>query len=423
MEVEKALEHMQFHHEKADGWITLARKVNGKYQQYHYHIEDMQQKLSEWLGEDVYFSQNTFYKPVRRIENIRQLRALYVDVDHYLFNLDPSWVIGKMELELFGDKVPDPNIIISSGRGFVVIFLIEPVPYNALPLWQAIEKHISNQFQQLGGDTKATDAARVFRLAGSVNSKSGEEVTVQYRHSHRYELRQLQHDYLPDLPERRRKSKTKPGKKQHLFTIYSLYYARLRDLVTLVELRNYDVKGYRETILFLYRYWSCCFLEDEGEAIEQTLDINSEFKEPLSKSEVIKATRSAEKAYYAKNDMEANRIAQEKGYPGAGYNISNKKLIQWMDITEKEQQHLETIIDRNEKRTRNAQLKRKQRREAGVIEREQYIHQEKQKTEDKLHKLKMALEQNSLATRAELSDLLGVSVYRIDQLKRELKSL
>jgi DNA-directed RNA polymerase specialized sigma24 family protein len=383
MELNRALEHMEFHHRGADGWITLARKAGGKYIQRHYRYEEMREQLQEWLGEDVYFSQNTFHKPQRRIENIRQLRSLYVDVDQYLLNYSPEWVIGKMELELFGQKVPEPNIIIHSGRGFVIIWLHDPVPYMALPLWQAIEKHFSDQFELLGGDTRATDAARVFRLAGTVNSKSGEEVTVQYRHDYRYTLRQLQQDYLPEIPtDPRKKNKGKPSKAVHLFNTYSLHYARLQDLVKLVELRKYDVKGHRETICFLYRYWSCCFLQDEDEALKQTLELNSEFLDPLPEREVIQATRSAEKAWRAKNDAEANRIAKEKGYPGAGYNISNRKLIEWLGITEEEQKHLSSIIGRREKYDRNNERRAKARREAGKLSRQEYLNQaEKRRVE------------------------------------------
>jgi len=95
--------------------------------------------------------------------------------------------------------------------------------------------------------------------------------------------------------------------------------------------------GYRETTLFLYRYWSCCFLFDPKEALENTLEINGQFRQPLAEREVLWGTRSAEKACKAKNDAEANKAAQEKGYPGAGYNVSNQKLIEWLNITEDEQ--------------------------------------------------------------------------------------
>ena len=86
-------------------------------------------------------------------------------------------------------------------------------------------------------------------------------------------------------------------------------------------------------------------------------------------NEVERATRSAEKAWEARNNEEANRIAVEKGYPGAGYNIKNTKLIDWLDITEDEQTHLQTIIGTVEKRRRNTLYQREKRRNQGVKER------------------------------------------------------
>ena len=55
-------EHILFHHNDTDGWIAMARKnpITQGFQQYHYRIEDLINHLSEWTGEDVYFSQGSF---------------------------------------------------------------------------------------------------------------------------------------------------------------------------------------------------------------------------------------------------------------------------------------------------------------------------------------------------------------------------
>jgi len=234
MGLEQAKRHFDLHHGGADGWITFARIENGVFRQWHFRPEEASAALSEWIGEDVYFSQNTFYRPVRRVENVRQLRALYVDVDFYMLNFSPEWVIGHMETFIFGERVPEPNLIIHSGRGFVVVWLIEPVPgKKALPLWQAVERHFAAQFRDIGGDPRATDAARVFRIAGSINSRNGAEVTVQFRHPYRYQLRQLQVDYLPELTPRKTKTRGRPRKIARLFSVHALHAARLRDLARL----------------------------------------------------------------------------------------------------------------------------------------------------------------------------------------------
>ena len=67
----------------------------------------------------------------------------------------------------------------------------------------------------------------------------------------------------------------------------SLYYARIQDIIKLCELREYDLKGHRELILFLYRYYLCYFLEDTKKALEDVLELNREFREPLRETEVI----------------------------------------------------------------------------------------------------------------------------------------
>lgn len=354
--ISAALNHINIQHGDSDGYITLAKKTD-RFKQWNFKIDEISAALQEWIGEDVYFSQNTFYKPRRRIENIRQLRSLYVDVDCYLFNMNPEWVIGQMDLELFGQKVPNPNLIIHSGRGFVVVWLIEPVPVKALPLWQAVERFFAEQFKSVGGDSKATDAARIFRIAGSRNSKNGEEVTIHHRHNHKYSLRQLQHDYLPDLePKKGQAPKGKKAKVHRLFNLYTLHHDRIEDLQRLIELRNSDCEGQRELICFLYRYWLCCFMEDPRDALEATLELNSEFTNPLPANEVVRATKSAEEA--AK---------------GQKYKFTNQKLIEWLDITEEEQRNLKSIIGRQEKYSRNNERRKDARRDAGKMDRGTYL--------------------------------------------------
>ena len=407
----KAQYHAWFHHHDADGFITVAKKENGLFKQYHYKPQELAITLAEWIGEDVFFSQNTFYRPERKIENIRQLRSLYVDLDFYLFNYDPSWVMGKLQHEFFGQIIPDPNIIIFSGQGMVLIWFIEPVPYKALPLWQAVQNYFIAQLSDLGGDSKASDAARIFRIAGSINSKNGAEVTAEYRHDYRYQLRQLQFDYLPELnevinpPKKKRKGRKK--KTVQLFNTYRLHYARLMDLVKLVELRNYEVTGHRELICFLYRYWLCCYTNDTTEALNQTITLNLQFTNPLPNKEVERATKSAQKAWEAKNNEEANQLAKEQGYPGAGYNVSNKKLIQWLSVTEDEMTHLKTIIDVSEKNRRKRIANTEKRREQGIKSRNEYIEEQRNKTDDKLFKLKQLLDDNPKAKQKELAEALA----------------
>lgn len=433
--VDAAQNHILFHHDPktTDGYITIAKKDSrtGRFAQYYYKPGELATHLTEVMGEDVFFSQNTFYRKARRIETIRQLRSLYVDLDFYIFNYDPQWILGKLELEFYRQSIPEPNMIIFSGQGIVLIWMIEPVPYMALPLWQAVQNYLIQQLKPLGGDPKAADAARVFRLAGSTSSKNGNDVHAEYRHNYRYSLRDIQHEYLPELTPKQAK---KPGRKKkvvHLFNIYSLHNARLRDLAKLVELRQGDVEGKREIILFLYRYWSCCFTGDPQAALQQTLEFNETFLKPLTQKEAVKATVSAQKAWASKSNKEANDRAKAMGYPGAGYRISNAKLIEWLDITPEEQKHLRTIIGPKEKNRRkreeyqnNPEPKREAvtayRRKKGIKARDEYLKQEAEKSQDKLTLLQETMAQHPGISNRKAAKIMGISEAYVRKLKAQL---
>lgn len=425
--IDAAQRHVLFHHDprNTDGYITIARKDNrtGHFLQYYYRPNELANHLTEIMGEDVFFSQNTFYRKSRRIETIRQLRSLYVDLDFYIFNYDPEWILGKLEYEFYRQSIPEPNLIIFSGQGAVLIWMIEPVPYKALPLWQAVQNYLITQLKPLGGDPRASDAARVFRIAGSTSSKNGNEVHVQYRHDHKYTLRDIQFDYLPELTPRKDKDKPKPGRKKkvvHLFNIYSLHAARLQDLAKLVELRHGEMNGYRETTLFLYRYWSCCFTGDATEALQQTLEFNASFTHPLKQKEARKATESAQKAWVAKSDKEANERAKSMGYPGAGYRISNAKLIDWLDITPEEQKHLKTIIGPQEKRARDLKAKEEKRRDAGMRPMKEYNKERHEAKMDKVEILRQKLKEHPQLSNRKMAALLGWSEPTVRRLKKQL---
>lgn len=412
----------QHHPQNTDGWITLAKKDpdTKRFRQYHYKPEELASSLSEWMGEDVYYSQNSFYKPQRRIDNIRQLRSLYVDLDVYNLGMTPEWVLGKLEFEFFGQAIPEPNMVIFSGRGLVLIWNIEPIPYKAMPLWRAVETFFVDQLKEVGADTKATDPARIFRLAGTINSKNNAIVKAEYRHDHRYDIHQLQYDYLPELSPKKLAVKKKGRKTRivRMFNTYTLHLSRARDLAKLVELRQGDVEGFRETVLFLYRYWTCCFTDDPDRALDDTLSLNSEFLHPLPEREVINATKSAEKAWAMKSDAKANELAKALGYPGAGYNMPNSKIIEWLDISPQEQEHLSSIIGAAEKRRRNRLQKEKWRRSVGMRPMEEYNQERKQKVVSQAEQLKILMQENPSWTNKQLAEAMNTTVRSIQRWKK-----
>ena len=176
--------------------------------------------------------------------------------------------------------------------------------------------------------------------------------------------------------------------------------------------------GYREVICFLYRYWMCCFCNDTEEAYRQTMELNNTFTYPLPERELKSATRSAEKAYEARSNKEANERAIKLGYPGAGYNISNAKLIKWLDITQDEMEHMKTIINPAEKRRRDRIRKDKERREAGIRTKEQRLEDDRKAMMEKVEKIRLAIEENPNLSIRQLVEVTGVPRSTIQRLKK-----
>lgn len=358
-------------HSDSKGWITLA-KINGDYNQYHYKYNDLKNAIKDLMvddGTNIYVSQNTFYKPQRRIENIKELKALYIDIDCYNSKYTKEAVIYFLENDLYDSKIPRPNMLIDSGRGLYYILLIESVPHMALPLWYSVQRYLYDNLKEYGSDIKALDPTRILRISGSINSKSNTDVKILDCYDYKYTLREIQEEYLPDIPKNKVIKKGRPKKVVALFNEYSLYHARLLDLTKLCELRDYNMEGHREIILFLYRYWTCCFTDDESKALSDALELNSRFIVPLPTREVERNTKSAERAYRDKK-----------------YKYTNTKLIEILAITQEEQQHLNTIINNKEKYRRCAEEKKakqkaKRRNKNGLTKREQ-------DKKDKINKIK-----------------------------------
>lgn len=335
-EFEPSVEYIDIVHKNSKGWITKADIQNG-YRQWHYKYKELINL--DFNKENIYISLNTFYSTFRRLEYIKELQANFIDIDCYNSKYSKEAVLYFLENDLYGYKIPRPSLVVDSGRGLYLIWLIEAVPSKALPLWKAVQEYLYKELKRFGADRMALDATRVLRVVGSVNSKTGTRVQILDKYDYIYKLREIQSEYLPELEPNRPKKKGRPSKVVFVHRERSLYYARIQDITKLCELRDYDVKGQRELILFLYRYYLCSFYDDADKALNDVLELNSQFTKPLTINEVIKATGSAEKVYFRKDKQ---------------YKYKNETLIDLLGITEEEETYMTTIIsDREYKRRRS----------------------------------------------------------------------
>ena len=385
-------------HKNSEGFITVA-KMKKHWQQYYFEgINDLSINLND---KDVYISQNTFNNRSRRLTHLKELKALYIDIDCYKVNLSKDAVKYFMENDLYG-QIPVPNMLIDSGRGLYYIIFLENTKVEDLPKWQLVERYLYEKLKNLGADNKALDATRVLRVVGSTNSKNNELVKVIDTYDYQYTLDEIIENYIPEVNEDR-KEKQKPkgvrkkGRKKKfvsLFNLYNLYYTRFKDIKKLVEIRNYEMTGYREITLFLIRYFLNVYHGDDDLVMEEVIEINNSFTEPLEINEVFNATRSG-----------------VIGATESVYKYSNDKLIKLLDITPSEQKEMATIIGKSEKYYRNNKNRRDNRRdENGLTQRES----SKLNNENEILELK-----RKKYTLKQISEKLNLSIDYVKKVSRK----
>ena len=203
-----------------------------------------------------------------------------------------------------------------------------------------------------------------------------------------YDLREIQQEFLRELKPKE-KTKGRPKKINYIFRERSLYFARIRDIIKLCEVREYDLKGHRELILFLYRYYLCSFLNDTEKALKDVLELNKEFRQPLSEREAIRATTSAERCYL-------NKIKE--------YKYKNDTLIDLLEISEEEEKHMITIISVNEYKRRDRVYQKKKYHEKltyqGKLGEKEKISRRRNKVKDLLQE---GLKQKDICLQLDIS--------------------
>ena len=347
---------------------------------------------------DTYISPNTFYLPERSNENIRQYRALYMDLDIHKTIYSKSEAYYKVAMLSSEGKIPRPSLVVDSGQGLHLYWIIEHAPKGAAWTWQELEDYLYKHLKECGADIQATDAARVLRLPGTINTKNGETCKVIESNAERYSMYELRKDYL-DYGQAKQKpvqSHTEPRKStksniKHLFNNYTLHMARLKDIEKLTELRGYDMEGYRNAALHCYIYWQGVCNRDFDNLLEVARRYNDKLKVPEKDRTVQTIVKSTMRAIVKFIDYEQGIRSGEKKRitkgmrDKAGYWYTNKRLIEMFDITPEEQRQLKTIISQEEKyRRRNEANKKARRNENGLTSREQHTKD----TREKIHQLR-----------------------------------
>ncbi|AGA59645.1 hypothetical protein Theco_3620 [Thermobacillus composti KWC4] len=427
-------------------YIALGKKdpnARSGWFQRHFSPKELPAALldPDWKdGMDVYFSLNNFFLPRRTSNWTREIRALYVDIDYYKLDrwkpYSPEAMFDYIRMEYVDEgRLPMPSYVIFSGSGIQLIFLLEPVAYlnkKAYLLWKRLQSHFVETLRDVGADSMCTDLSRVFRLAGTFNSKTGRQVYLVQYLTAPYSMEMLAAGWLPPPPPRhkpqpspRRILKQKKPSQQRkpgdppktAFTPYTLHLARARDLEKLVRLRRGEMDGCREYTLFLYRYLMLFLTHNPQTALQNTHRLNEWFSRPLSRYEVEQATRSAEEMWAHQTGQKNLSITRKNpdAYQTVGYFHNNQTIIKHLNITPAEQRELVTIIGKEEKNRRERERKERRRREA----QKPTCDMIKQRAEEKIQRIHRLLAKNPGLSIRGLSRMTGFSRSAIQRYMKQ----
>lgn len=411
-------EFMQnIHRDNDTSYITIATKQDTKWSQFHYlGVDHATNKAIEFVGKeiDVYHSNNSFHKKQRGNATLFNINSLYIDLDCHIdgANIDYNRALEYLQTLFYGVKVPTPTYTVMSGRGFQLYWLIDTAPKQAAYLWRLIQTRLAEELSNITtyvpgltvDESCVHDVTRVFRVVGTTNTKANRVATIVQSYNYRYTMSEIRDTYFDDLNvEYKPNPKVKSAKTNnvtYLSKTFSLQHKRLLDLERLIQLRNGDLKGYRDELLFIYGWTAVIKNCSESVFVRELEAVNTLFKDPLSDSEI----RNKAKYIYKKHKSKVLKKENPKHYYEHFdvYIFRNDTIIKKLGITEQEQKDMETIISKRVKYDRNNDNRKKKRRNDNGLTKKQ---QEKLERRAKIQELKAkGYKQAEVADMLELSE-------------------
>ncbi len=241
--------------------------------------------------------------------NLRYLCACYVDIDYYKLCTDFGTTLGAVVNLQDSSAIPPASIIVRSGRGLWLLWLLGDPKDIERPQWAwpekvelycRIQRAIGERLAHMGADLGARDPARHIRVPGSLHS--GGEQFVQWwiqgadRRGYMYTLSDLARLFgvqQRKLTQRIRRAfvESNPRKRRGW---QALAARRLRDFECLRAMRGggFD-EGCRNYAALVYAWLLRCNGSKRDEAERQVRRMGSECRGPLSAGAVRRAVKTA----------------------------------------------------------------------------------------------------------------------------------
>lgn len=327
---------------------------------------------------DRYISVNEFDR-WRLVKLLRSLRAVYVD-------LDDCRTIEEAIARCDDGALPTPSYAVESGRGVHLYWLLEAVPAQALPVWQAIQTRL---ISVLGADPACADCTRVLRLVGTRHSKTGAEVVGYVITGQRWTLHHLADEVLGFRPAAPVTSIQRAKAKRAVQTAtgtFRLWHSRYLDLCAVADhwgfMRSSGMpEGHRDRMLFLLSVALSWFTRSEslGAEIGRVAQM---YVPTLTEAEVSTYTRPIlRRAVMAANGLTIEYMGE---LVDPRFRFKTDTMRAWLGdlLTPGIEGQLRVLVPRSVLRDRKLREDQERisakRRALGVVERDEYLAEHSQ---------------------------------------------
>ncbi len=362
------------------------------------------------LGMSIYMSVADYVRMKRVSDNLYGVSSIVLDLDtyHSIYEYDTDEEMMQ-EMRPVIDRIGiEPNMYVNSGHGRYLVYSFNNINLSVpemRKLYQETVKKLIFQFKEFGADAKCSDITRVFRVPGNINPKTGEKAYVVEGFESRGTLSELAEAVGickgKTVFEKKNRSRQRKYEMYHLSLGKSRYtkvnMQRDDDFNTLLELRGYDMEGYRNILFHLMSVNCFYFGMDEDSVKDYLNEINRSLIAPYDSLDAV--------IRYAKSNHER----YEDDYEGA-VKYTNRTIVGLLDITEEEQKYMKQLIGQEEADKRIE--------ESGKKKIDNQMKKKREGTEKKAVKLKeemLALRYGKLLDNKQIAQEVGKNEKTVDR--------
>lgn len=353
-------------HDDHDSNYVVAWTSGGAWKQRAFRRDDLDFGIVPMSG-SVYMSRNGFVGSRRDAAHVRQLNAMMFDIDCHDLDFERNVPVA---LQVFQGAVssgvlPRPTMLVNTGRGIQVYYVLErstsarrkdgSANEAGLSYFHDVEvglaRAVCATFSDAVGvtfDPSALDFARVGRVPGTYNPKAGRMCELLETGPF-HDLAGLSKfaidDPSPPCPKVRKRLPS---------TSSTLMRKRLAGIERLQGHRDYDCRGSRENMCFVY-YNTATQIHGPQRALDLTLRFNARFAYPLPPTDIEQIARTVDSVV-----IRYGRHAGETGF----YPLSAKSVVDKLMMTDDEMQAIGFFGSERKRKRAHATLRRKAARDS-----------------------------------------------------------